>query len=114
MTILTDILARKQEEVKRERKSTPLQELELLAATMSPAPDFITAINNKSKQVPRLIAEIKQRSPSKGVLCNDFNPTVLAKTYASNGASAISVLTDEHFFGAVSYTHLTLPTILLV
>ncbi|GIS67050.1 MAG: indole-3-glycerol phosphate synthase [Anaerolineaceae bacterium] len=99
MTILTDILARKQEEVKRERKSTPLQELELLAATMSPAPDFFAAINNKSKQVPRLIAEIKQRSPSKGVLCNDFNPTVLAKTYASNGASAISVLTDEHFFG---------------
>ena len=86
MTILTDILARKQEEVKRERKSTPLQELELLAATMSPAPDFITAINNKSKQVPRLIAEIKQRSPSKGILCEDFNPTSLCLLYTSDAA----------------------------
>ena len=105
MTILTDILARKEEEVKQERKFIPLQELELLAATMSSAPDFIAAINKKSKQVPRLIAEIKQRSPSKGILCDDFNPTALAKTYASNGASAISVLTDEYFFGG-SLDHL--------
>ena len=105
MTILTDILARKQEEVKQQRRSTPLQELELLAATMSPPPDFIAAITNKSKQAPRLIAEIKQRSPSKGILCEDFDPTALAKTYANNGASSISVLTDEHFFGG-SLNHL--------
>lgn len=105
MTILTDILARKQEEVKQQRRSTPLQELELLAATMSPPPDFIAAITNKSKQAPRLIAEIKQRSPSKGILCEDFDPTALAKTYASNGASSISVLTDEYFFGG-SLNHL--------
>ena len=105
MTILTDILARKQEEVKQQRRSTPLQELEILAATMSPPPDFIAAITNKSKQAPRLIAEIKQRSPSKGILCEDFDPTALAKTYASNGASSISVLTDEYFFGG-SLNHL--------
>jgi len=105
MTILTDILARKQEEVKQQRRSTPLQELELLAATMSPPPDFIAAITNKSKQAPRLIAEIKQRSPSKGILCEDFDPTALAKIYANNGASSISVLTDEHFFGG-SLNHL--------
>ena len=105
MTILTDILARKQEEVKQQRRSTPLQELEILAATMSPPPDFIAAITNKSKQAPRLIAEIKQRSPSKGILCEDFDPTALAKTYANNGASSISVLTDEHFFGG-SLNHL--------
>lgn len=105
MTILTDILARKQEEVEQERKSTPLQELETLATAMSPAPDFIAAITDKTKHTPRLIAEIKQRSPSKGILCEDFNPTALAKTYANNGASAISVLTDEYFFGG-SLKHL--------
>ena len=105
MTILTDILARKQEEVEQERKSTPLQELDTLATTMSPAPDFIAAITDKTKHTPRLIAEIKQRSPSKGILCEDFNPTSLAKTYANNGASAISVLTDEYFFGG-SLKHL--------
>ena len=90
MTILTDILARKQEEVEQERKSTPLQELETLAKDMSPSPDFIAAITDKTKQAPRLIAEIKQRSPSKGLLCEDFDPITLAKTYATNGASAIS------------------------
>ena len=105
MTILTDILARKQEEVKQQSKSTPLQELEQLAANMSPAPDFLAATTSKSKRVPRLIAEVKQRSPSKGVLCEDFDPVALAKTYASNGASAISILTDEYFFGG-SLNHL--------
>ncbi len=105
MTILTDILARKQEEVEQERKSTPLQELETLAKDMSPSPDFIAAITDKTKQAPRLIAEIKQRSPSKGLLCEDFDPITLAKTYATNGASAISVLTDKYFFGG-SINHL--------
>ncbi len=105
MTILTDILARKQEEVKQQRRSIPLQELEQSAAAMPPPPDFLAATTNKSKQVPRLIAEVKQRSPSKGMLCEDFDPVTLAKTYARNGAAAISVLTDEYFFGG-SINHL--------
>ena len=47
---------------------------------------------------PAIIAEIKQASPSKGLLCENFNPARHAMEYFAGGASALSVLTDQEFF----------------
>lgn len=52
-----------------------------------------------------IIAEIKQRSPSKGIIREDFDPVRIAETYANGGAAALSVLCEEDFFGG-SLDHL--------
>lgn len=55
----------------------------------------------------RMIAEIKQASPSKGLLCKDFNPEALGIAYEQAGAAAISVLTEEEYFkGSLDYLRL--------
>ncbi len=99
-SILETILEHKRNDELPERKRRmPPGEVRRLAETSDiPVRDFAAALCREDGLVA-LIAEIKRASPSKGELARgDFQPEALARTYAANGASAISVLTDERFF----------------
>jgi indole-3-glycerol phosphate synthase len=63
---------------------------------------FVEAL--RKSDILSVIAEIKKASPSKGLICKNFEPVKIAKNYETGGASAISVLTDERFFqGNIDY-----------
>lgn len=97
MTILSEIFAHKRARVAEQKKRAPLIELRRQIETVRAPLDFVAAL--KAARRPALIAEVKKGSPSKGVMVTDFDPVWLAQTYAANGAAAISVLTDEKYFG---------------
>ncbi len=98
-SILDQIFMHKRQELAATRALRPAGALVAHIATLPAPPDFAAALRDKTLLAPRLIAEIKQRSPSRGLLRPDFDPVSLAQSYALQGAAAISVLTDERFFG---------------
>jgi len=99
--MLDEIIARKREYVEQNKKRLPVSVLQE-RITRRPAPlDFAAALGGNRT---RLIAEVKRASPSRGVLCPNFDPIGLAKTYARGGAAAISVLTEsDYFLGSVDH-----------
>ena len=95
-SILDKIVAKKREELAVSMTTTPWPALRDSIAARPAALDFAGALRGEGIS---LIAEVKKASPSKGLLRPDFRPTELAATYATNGAAAISVITDSHFLG---------------
>ena len=95
MNILEKIIEHKKMEI----AALDAQELRRLVDS-SPAPrDFLSAIKRRRVGLrPSLIAELKRASPSKGILAPHLDLLQVADIYTQNGASAISVLTDEKFF----------------
>jgi len=93
--MLDKIIAQKREEVEQKKKVATMTYLQERIACQKPALDLAPAL--KGDHI-RLIAEVKQASPSKGMLSPNLNPTELARTYAEGGAAAISVLTEANYF----------------
>jgi indole-3-glycerol phosphate synthase len=99
--MLDRIIAQKREEVEQRKKLATMAYLQQRIAHQKPPLDLAPTL--KGDHI-RLIAEVKQASPSRGVLSPHINPTKLARTYTEGGAAAISVLTEtEYFMGSIEH-----------
>lgn len=97
--ILTKIVATKREEIVARKQVTAIQELRARIKDAPSTRGFTDALlAAQGAQRPGVIAEIKKASPSKGVIREQFEPVAIAKSYASAGATCLSVLTDESYF----------------
>ena len=98
MTILEKIVAYKKKELARQKNHLSLEALRNHPAVLKrKSTRFLNALRGHNPVA--VIAEIKRRSPSKGILRKNFNPVAIAKEYEQAGAAALSVLTDKKFFG---------------
>ncbi len=102
--VLDQIMATKRDEVPRQMAIAPLSQVKAFAALAPPALDFASALASASGVA--LIAEVKRASPSRGLIAMDWDPELIAETYARNGAAAISCLTDKTYFQG-NLEHLT-------
>jgi len=96
MNILERIAAAKREEVRSRKLMDPVSILEKSSFFNQNVPSFYEAME---KHVPSVIGEFKRKSPSRGDINPGASPTVVALGYQDAGIAAISVLTDEEFFG---------------
>ena len=99
-SILDKIVAAKREELAESKRAAPFAEVRQTAANQPPPLDLSGALTGGGI---RLIAEVKKASPSRGLLSPNFDPVRLAETYVSNGAAAVSCLTDPRFQGELAH-----------
>ena len=96
MNILEQIIADKRVEIEERKKLQPLEVLQAQLPGIGKRPDFVQAL----RAAPiGLIAEVKRRSPSAGLIREPFDPSAIAKEYEASGAQAISCLMDNKYFG---------------
>ena len=99
--MLDRIVAQKKEMLEQRKREVPLPRLKEKIWGQEYPLDFSAFIRGKNI---KLIAEVKQASPSRGLLRTNFNVVELARTYAIGGAAAISVLTEpKYFLGDIEY-----------
>jgi len=95
MNILDQIVQRKKEEIEFSKSKISVQLLKYSAFFERKTYSLKKTIKTKSG----IIAEFKRQSPSKGIINNTISPLEVTSAYEKSGASAISVLTDQDFFG---------------
>jgi indole-3-glycerol phosphate synthase len=97
--ILDEIIEKTKYDLEKRKRELPLDVLGRSLASNPYAPRDVKPYLRATKEEPiRIIAEVKKASPSKGVIKEDFDPVVIAQSYANSGANAISVLTEPHYF----------------
>ena len=97
--ILNQIITKKKEKIIDYKKKYSMNNLLDNIKNINTFVDFISKIKKRSiEKKISIIAEIKKASPSAGLLIQNFNPLNIAKLYVDNGASFLSVLTEEDFF----------------
>ncbi len=94
--ILDDIVAAKRVELAAQKQTMSLSQLQDMARFHASPLPFLRTLREWPGRT--IIAEVKKASPSKGIIRADFEPLSLARTYATSGAAAISVLTERQFF----------------
>ena len=98
MTVLDTILHHRRRAVETAKREIPPSEMQRRAReAASPVRGFRSALASGPR--PRIVAEIKRRSPSRGEIRPDLDPVACARAYVAGGAAAISVLTEPRFFG---------------
>jgi indole-3-glycerol phosphate synthase len=96
MSVLDEIIAGVREDLARREAATPLADVRAALADVDAPRDPMPAFRGDGSSV---IAEVKRKSPSKGELADIPDPAALATAYATGGAAAISVLTEQRRFG---------------
>ena len=94
--ILSEIIANKRFEVDLQKQAMSIEQLQ---EGISEAPVIRSMKQALASSKSGVIAEFKRRSPSKGWIKQDARPEEIVLSYATAGASALSILTDEKFFG---------------
>lgn len=95
--MLAKIVEHKRHEVALAKEVRPMEVLRDRARVLKPRRDFRAAVGRPHHL--NLIAEIKQSSPTAGVIRQEVDPVQIAQIYQAAGAQALSILTDERFFG---------------
>ena len=100
-SVLRRILEKKRGRLKETKHTTPLSELKSAVRDLEQTRDFSGAVGGAgdTEENVRIIAEFKRRSPSRGMIREDFELQEIHRAYREGGADAYSILTEQDFFG---------------
>ncbi len=107
MSYLTTILEQKNNEVAALKRRYSRPDFDSFEFTHARTLSLKSAIESDK---PAIIAEMKKASPSRGLICREFDPASIAQQYQKAGASAVSILTDGPFFsGSLEHLQMARP-----